>query len=152
MSVNAEPPAVALEGDREVNVGAGLLIVKLCPLEVPPPGVGLKTVTVAVPAVAMSAAVIAAVNCVLLTNVVVRLDPFQRTVEVLRKLVPLAVSVNATPPAVALVGEIEVSEGRGLLMVKVWGLEVPPPGAGFTTVTLALPTVAMSLGAIEAVS
>ena len=38
------------------------MIVKVRALEVPPPGVGLNTVTEAVPAVAISAAVIAAVN------------------------------------------------------------------------------------------
>ena len=32
---------------------------------------------------------------------------------------PLTVSVKAAPPAVALVGESEVSVGAGLLMVKV---------------------------------
>ena len=40
--------------------------------DVPPPGAGLNTVTFAVPAVAMSATVIWAVSCVLLTYVVVR--------------------------------------------------------------------------------
>ena len=49
---------------------------KVFPLLVPPPGVGLNTVTVAVPAVLMSAAGTVAVSDVLLTNVVVRLTPF----------------------------------------------------------------------------
>ena len=39
-----------------------LLIVNVCALEVPPPGAGLNTVTVAVPAVEMSDAVIVAVT------------------------------------------------------------------------------------------
>jgi hypothetical protein len=52
------------------------MIVKGSALDVPPPGEGLTTVTLAVPAETMSAAVIAAVNCVLLTYVVMRLDPF----------------------------------------------------------------------------
>jgi hypothetical protein len=51
-------------------------MVKETELDVPPPGDGFNTVTLVVPAEAMSAAVTAAVNCVLLTNVVVRLDPF----------------------------------------------------------------------------
>ena len=65
--VNADPPAVAEEGDMVERVGTGLLaavMVKVNPPEVPPPGVGLKTVTVAVPAVAISVAGIAAVSCV----------------------------------------------------------------------------------------
>ncbi len=79
VSVNAEPPAVAELGLRLVIVGTGLfagLIVKVCGLDVPPPGAGFTTVTLAVPAVAMSAAAMAAVSWVVLTNVVVRLDPF----------------------------------------------------------------------------
>ena len=60
--VNAAPPTTVLLGDSELSVGLGFgaVIVNVCPLEVPPPGVGLKTVTDAVPAVAMSLAVIAA--------------------------------------------------------------------------------------------
>ena len=42
--------------------------------DAPPPGAGLNTVTLAVPAAAMSAAVIAAVSCVLFIYVVVRFD------------------------------------------------------------------------------
>src|SRR4030042_2052634 len=102
VNVNAEPPAVAELGLRLVVVGTGLsgtLIVKVWLLEVPPPGVGLKTVTLAVPAVAMSAARIEAVTCVELTYVVVRSVPFQRTTEPLTKLVPLTVRVKPAPPA-----------------------------------------------------
>ncbi len=61
------PPAVAEVGFRLVVVGTGLLIVKVWALEVPPPGVPVKTVTLAVPAVAMSAARMEAVSWVLLT-------------------------------------------------------------------------------------
>ena len=65
--VKAAPPAVAEEGERVVMEGtglfAGLMVKDLIP-ERPPPGVGLKTVTEAVPAVAMSVAGIAAVSWV----------------------------------------------------------------------------------------
>jgi hypothetical protein len=66
VKVKADPPAVADAGLIVVSTGAGLgaMIVKVCALDVPPPGVGLNTVTEAVPAVAMSAAVMAAVSCV----------------------------------------------------------------------------------------
>ena len=77
------------------------------------------TVTVAVPAVAISAAVMAAVNCVALTNVVVLAAPLNFTTDVDTKPVPLTVSVKAAPPAVAPVGDREVAVGAGLLMVKV---------------------------------
>jgi hypothetical protein len=61
--VNVAPPAVAVGGLRLEIAGAeGLLIVKVRELDVPPPGVGLNTVTWAVPATAMSEAGIVAVN------------------------------------------------------------------------------------------
>jgi hypothetical protein len=118
VSINAAEPATAVEGDNELTVGAGLLIVNDAALDVPP-GDGLVTVTLAVPAVATSAAVIAAVNCVPLTNVVVLAPPLNFTTDVDTNPVPFTVNVNAAPPAVALVGESEVSVGDGLLMVKV---------------------------------
>jgi hypothetical protein len=88
-------------------------------LEVPPPGVGLNTVTVAVPAVTISAAVIAAVNWVDDTYVVVRLAPFHCTTEPLTKLLPLTVSVKAAPPANADEGLKLVITGTGLVVVPV---------------------------------
>ncbi len=133
-------------------VGTALLMVKGSALEVPPPGAGLKTVTCAVPAAAISLAGIAAVNWLLLTNVVLRSEPFQRTTEPEVKLLPLTVRVKPAPPAVALEGESELSAGAGLLMVNVSALEVPPPGAGLKTVTCAVPPVAISPAAIEAVN
>ena len=54
-------------------------------------------------------------------NVVVRLLPFQRTTEELTNFFPVAVSVNAAPPAVALLGERELSVGEGLF----WAVATP---------------------------
>jgi len=87
---------------------------------------------------------------VLLTNVVVRLLPFQRTTDVMAKFVP--VSVKAALPATTLVGEIEVSVGMGFVAVtvNVLAVEVPPPGVGLNTVTEALPVAATSLARIWA--
>jgi hypothetical protein len=109
-------------------------------------------VTEAVPAAAMSAAVTAPVNWVEETYVVVRLDPFHCTTEVETKPAPLIVSVNAAPPAVAVLGLRLVVVGTGLVTVKVWALEVPPAGVGLTTVTEAVPAAAMSAAVIAAVS
>ena len=153
VSVNAGPPALAVDGLRLESVGTGgLLIVKVCALEVPPPGVGLNTVTCVVPAVAMSAAGIAAVSRVAETNVVARFAPFHWTTELELKPLPLTVSVNATPLALAVVGLRLVVAGTGLLIVRVWALEVPPPGAGVNTVTEAVPATAMSAAGIAAVN
>src|SRR5437867_9614335 len=131
--VNPAPPATTLLGDREVSVGLGFgaVIMNVCGLEVPPPGAGLRTVTEAVPAVAMSAAVICACSCVLLPNVVARWLPFHCTMDELMKFVPVAVRVNPAPPATTLLGDREVSVGLGFgaVIMNVCGLEVPPPGA-----------------------
>jgi hypothetical protein len=70
--VNAALPAATELGFRAVSVGEGLSTAKVCPPDVPPPGAGVETVTVAVPLAARSAAVICACSCVLDTKVVVR--------------------------------------------------------------------------------
>jgi hypothetical protein len=120
VNVKAPPPAVAEVGAIKASVGpAAALIVKDTVADVPPPGAGFVTVTFAVPAVAISAAVTAAVNWVALKNVVVLAAPLNFTTDVDTKPVPFTVRVKAAPPAVALVGEREVSVGAGLLMVKV---------------------------------
>src|SRR5882762_6702640 len=156
LSVNAAPPATTVLGDREVSVGLGFgaVIVNVCGLDVPPPGVGVNTVTEAVPAVAMSAVVICAVSCVLLPNVVARWLPFHCTMDELMKFVPVSVSVKAAPPATTLLGDREVSVGLGFgaVIVNVCGLELPPPGVGLKTVADAVPAVAMSAVVICAVS
>src|SRR5882672_3539491 len=158
VSVNAAPPAAADVGVRLVVVGTGFgadEMVKTWAFEVPPPGAGLNTVIDAVPAVAMSAAAIAAVSCEDEPKVVVRLPPFHRTTDPLMKFVPPTVSVNAAPPAAADVGVRLVVVGTGFgadEMVKTWAFEVPPPGAGLNTVIDAVPAVAMSAAAIAAVS
>jgi hypothetical protein len=120
---------------------------------VPPPGVGVNTLTSALPAVAMSAADIAAVSCVEETNVVGRSVPFQRTTESVTKRLPLTVSVNIAPPALADAGlRLEIVGTPGLLIVKVRALEVPPPGEGVNTFTCAVPARAMSEAGISAVN
>lgn len=106
--------------------GEGSAIVKVRKRETPPPGAGLNTVTSTVPPAATSLAGIAALNWVVLTTVVVRFEPFQRTTELEIKFLPVAVSVKAAPPAVALAGEIEVSVGTGF-EGGGGADEVPPP-------------------------
>jgi hypothetical protein len=156
VKVNAAVPAVALPGDSALIAGIGFaaLIVNAVLPHVPPPGAGLTTVTCPVPAVAMSAAVIAAVNCVALTYVVVRLDPFHFTTEPLMNPVPVTVKVSAAVPAVAFVGDsvLIVGSGFAALMVNAAVPDVPPPGAGLVTVTCPVPAAAMSAAVIAAVN
>jgi hypothetical protein len=104
------------------------------------------------PAEAMSAVAIAAVTCVPLTNVVVRLDPFTCTTEPLTKFVPFTVIVKAPLPAVTLLGEILDSDGTGLLTARLAVADAPPPGAGFATEIDKLPAEPISAAAIAAVT
>ena len=104
-------PAQLLAGERVVVVGTGLLTVRVCAFDVPPPGAGFVTVVGNVPAEAISAALIEAVTWVELTNVVVRAEPLKLTTEFETKFVPFTVSVNAATPAVTLVGEMLVVVG-----------------------------------------
>jgi hypothetical protein len=60
---------------------------------------------------AICVAEIATVSWLPLTNDVVRGEPFQTTTALLLKSPPFTVSENPAAPAVALLGEIEVTEG-----------------------------------------
>src|SRR5207247_2555821 len=130
--------------------GTALLTVNVSAPEVPPPGVGEKTVTDAVPAVAMSPAVIAACNWVLLTNVVTRAPLVHCTTDPLTKFVPFTVRDKGLPPVLAGLTSVAPRGGTGLLTVNVSAPEVPPPGVGENTVTDAVPAVATSLAGIAA--
>ena len=68
------------------------------------------------------------------------------------KPVPFTVSVNAAPPVIALFGERDEIVGSGLFTVKFAEDDVPPPGAGFVTVTGNMPPVARSVARIDAVT
>ena len=114
------------------------MIVNVTAEEEPVPGV--VTVMLAVPAVAIFAAGTGAVNEVALTYVVVSPVPFQLITELLVKLVPVAVSVNADPPAMAVFGVTELSTGTGgLCTINASAVEVPAPAV--ETVILSVPAV-----------
>jgi hypothetical protein len=51
------------------------------------------------------------VSCFPLTNDVVTDVPFHTTTELLAKLLPFTVRTKPSPPAVALLGEIELTDG-----------------------------------------
>jgi hypothetical protein len=73
-------------------------------MELPPPGLGLTTVTEAVDALAMSDSRTAAVNWKLLTKVVGRGLPFQFTTEAETNPAPFTVRVNPAPPGAVASG------------------------------------------------
>src|SRR5207249_2285835 len=113
VSVSPPAPAVALLGASEATEGAGLLMAKLRTLDVPPPGAALKTETPAEPTAARSATTIEALSWVLVTKLVTRSLPFQRTTDAGAKFEPLTVSVNAPPLSSPDDGESDVTEGAG---------------------------------------
>jgi hypothetical protein len=94
------------------DVGAAA-IVKLTGLEMPPPGAGVTTFTGTVLGATTSAAVMVARSSRVLTNVVGRAVPFQRTTEEPTKPRPLTVSVKLALPAVTLDGETPLGIGAG---------------------------------------
>jgi hypothetical protein len=154
VSVNAAEPATTPVGAIVLTTGARLFTVNVTAVDVPPPGVGLVTVTGGVPAVAISLAKITAVNDVALTNVVALGLLLKFTVEEETNPVPVTVSVNCAPPALAADGDSKVTDGAGLvaeLTAKLTAADVPPP-AGFVTVTGAVTGDATSVAKIEAVS
>jgi len=149
-TVNAPPPTIADPGLKSAIEGGANCTVNDTLLDVPPPGVGLATVTVAVPPLAMSVPSIAACKLVLERNVVGRELPFHRTVDEETKFVPVIVNVKAGLPSSSTFGLSDVTVGIGLLMVKVNALDVPPPGLGLDTATCAVPAAAMSAAVMSA--
>src|SRR4030065_732600 len=99
--------------------GGGFTVVKVTTFAVPPPGAVFTTVTLAVLATAMSAALMVAVSRVKETNVVVRVAPFQRTTDELTKPVPSTVSTKSPPPAGLESGLMLESVGAGLFTTVV---------------------------------
>lgn len=129
-----------------------LSITKLTEFEPPPPGVGLATVTPTEPVAASSVDAIFAVRVVPLFKTVPACDvPLKISVAPVANPVPVAVSGVIGVPTGAIVGEIEVSTGTGLLIVKLTELDAPPPGVGLVTIMGTTPAVANSLAAMVAV-
>jgi hypothetical protein len=121
-------------------------IANVTAFDVPPHG--LTTVIEAVPGLAMREADTVAVSCVEETNVVVSAAPFQFTIEVEMKFVPLTVNVNCGSPAAAQVGLSELMVGTALIV----NVTAPDVDAHPATVIEAVPGVAMSEAGTVAVS
>jgi hypothetical protein len=150
-------PAPPVAGVKLAIVGAGASTVKVKPVEVPPPGAGLVTVTAYVPVVATALAGTTAVSCVGDTNVVVRAVPLRSTPAPLTKPVPFTVRVTAPLPATTVAGAklVMVGDGLGTVTVKAPVLVAVPPGvasvmspevapAGTTNVLVAASTTVKS--------
>jgi hypothetical protein len=105
----------------------------------------------AVPAFAIRAAGTVAVSRVEETNTVASGVPFQFTVELETKFVPVTIRVNCGPPTVAQFGLSELIVGVPA-MVNVTAFDVAPQVPGFTTVTETLPGLLIRAFATAAVS
>ncbi len=176
-------PACTVGGETSVMNGAGLFVAlaagvlvivavadgvavgpemtNVSALLAPPPGEGLNTVTVALPALMMSLAVMFAVSVPPSTKVVIRLVPFQRTIELGVKFAPTTVNSKTAPPALADDGVMEINPGTrlgvpvgvaGVPTVKLSEFDVPPPGAGLYTAMSYVPAAEKSVEVMNAFS
>lgn len=111
-----ELPATTVCGFSEsmwgTGVAFGVMVKVTCP-DVPPPGDGVKTTTVDVPGFCTSAAGTVACNCSWLRKIVIRVVPFQSTVEPGEKFDPLANRKNCGLPARMVGGLSDTSTGTG---------------------------------------
>src|SRR5580693_6549317 len=101
---SGSPPAVA-KSFLAKAIFVATVTEKYAGFDAPPPGLGLTTVTDAVPATAMSEAGTAAVNCDALTKCVCSGPPFQYTVVPETKPEPFKVSVKAAAPGAWTAGD-----------------------------------------------
>src|SRR5271168_2895685 len=153
VSVNVALPARTLAGERDESTGTGLFTCKGSALEVTPFGAGLKTVMESAPAAAMAVAGMVAVSEESVLKTVTAGAPFAWTAAEAAKFVPVTERTKAAPPAMAIVGEIEVSVGGRLGRTWNWSaFEVPPPGRGLTTEIRMGPVWATSAAGIVAVT
>jgi len=113
VSVKATPGAMANVGSMDVRIGTGLLMVNVRPSDVPPPGEGFVTWTMAASETTMSEVGTVIDSCVGLRKVVVLGLPFQITTELSTKFEPVTVSVKVLDPTRVLLGSIEARKGSG---------------------------------------
>src|SRR5438094_1928353 len=99
-------------------------MVSVTGFDVAPEHVEFTTVIETVPALAIREAGTVAVSCVEETYIVTSAVPFQFTVEVETKFVPLTVNVNCGPPGVTQVGSIELIVGAALIVMTKVALPV----------------------------
>src|SRR5260370_39694772 len=117
---------------------------KMVEFEVPPPGGGLNTVTVAPPGTARSLAGIEAIKTLLARNVVGRGLPFHCTTEPLTNCEPLTTRFKAGEPAKVSEGVSSDRTGSGVVVsavpvrATVWVL--PAVGASSVKVNVPLRT------------
>ena len=126
-------PAITELPENDVCVGTGLLIAKVIPLEVPPPGEGFDTTIWVIPAAARFEAGKVTLSWELLINWGVKTCPLKLIVDVVTKLDPVKITDRSALPAIVEAGFTVVSVGTELFTVKFRLPEFPPPGAILVT-------------------
>src|SRR4030081_3928503 len=124
------------DGLTETMVGTVAAITSSVGVVLLPPGPGLLTETCPKPKLRRSAAVSTTWSVVPLTKVVGRASPLYITKEFASNPLPLTVMVAGTPWG-TLRGESPVTAGVGLMIEKLDGSELPPPGDGFESTRFA---------------
>src|SRR5438093_5172605 len=102
----------------------------------PPPGCGLVTTTGKSLAFVSNAAAMVAVMCLASTVLLAIVVPLNDTLLALTKPVPTIWIAVAAALTSTVCGVTDVTVTVGLVTVNAIALDAPPPGAGFTTVTL----------------
>src|SRR5260370_24954189 len=124
------------DGLTERMVGTVAAITSSVGVVLVPPGRGLLTEICPEPKLCRSAAVSETWSVVPLTKVVGRAAPLYITTEFASNPLPLTVMVAGRPWGV-LPGESPVTAGVGLIIEKLDGSELPPPGEGLDSTSFA---------------
>lgn len=101
---------------------------------------------------AVSAGVMSAVSCVVLTRVVDRGEPFQLTTSPFAKPVPVTVNVNPVGLQYGVLFDAESAVMVARVIGNEMGVDVFPLDAGLATAIWAVPTVAISAAGTIALS
>src|SRR4051794_23250621 len=126
VSVKPEPPTVTVDGVMELITGGMMAIVSGTAVDSAKPGV--STVTTICRAEVRSLANTGTVSLLMPTNVVLRGEPSNETIDWSVKPLPLSVSVNGAPLTGAVLGLSDVTTGPpdASLTLKIAGPEVEP--------------------------
>ena len=156
LRLKSVPPAGIELGLRVKSAGVGLGPEMVNDNGFELPALGVKAVTLAAPAVAISLAGMNTISRVVLTNDPERLAPLNRITVLVLKLEPSTVKLKAEPPAAAVFGVRSAISGKGpaapeLAAVKKSELEVPPPGVAVMMLTLDTAAEAISRAGTVAV-
>lgn len=139
MVMVAALPGGTIRGEIPVITAVGLFTANAAAGELPPPGAGFCAESWLCELAIRLAAGRIALTSVALTKVVASAAPFHSITVDETNPDPLMSSGVSADPANTLVGLTLPMAGTGLFTVKSTDADVPPPGAGFTTVNF--PTV-----------